>query len=114
MAVRQIAGTTCQHLERAVEPVEQLLAREQICPHRCQLDGKGQAVEPPADAADRGGVGLGEPEVALHGSSSLDEQLYGRRVTERPGVLAFTRRERERRDSELLLDGQAERCPARD
>ena len=56
------ATARTQHTKRIRQAVGDLLGRQHAHAGRGQLDGQREAVQPPADVADRADVGVGEPE----------------------------------------------------
>ena len=93
----RVARARGQERQALVESSEELVRAEQRDACGGQLDRERQAVQPPADLADR----LGRPESVLHSRGSLDEQGDGVAV-------------RQRLDRVALLRFDLQRLPARD
>ena len=93
---RQVAGTSCQQIETAIESLGDLAGRHQLHPRGGQLQRQGQAVEAAADLDHR----LVRFEPGLHLARPRHEELGRRRI-------------RERRNRILLLAGKCEPLPAR-
>jgi hypothetical protein len=56
--------------------------RQSLDPRGSQLDGQGQPVEAAADGGHRGGVFLRQREVGLDRLGEIDEEGYGRHLSQ--------------------------------
>ena len=74
---RHVAGTTDEHGQVPLEPVEDGLRAEQPDAGRRELDRQWQPIEPAADLGDGPGVLGGELEPRLDCASALDEEGDG-------------------------------------
>ena len=74
LAGREVAGTSSQGGEAAVQPVAQRLRRQQLDPRRGQLDGERQAVQPADDLGHHSGVVRGQGEARAQCLRSRGEE----------------------------------------
>ena len=63
--------------EAIIEPRGNLLHRQGADPCSGELDRERDAVEPPADLGDRGGISFGDPEFRDGGDRALHEEANG-------------------------------------
>ena len=76
MAGRQVAWPAGQHLQLAVQALQQRMGREQMDPCRGQFERQRNALQTRADLDDRANVRGGDHEIVLHGLSARDEQAH--------------------------------------
>jgi len=109
----RVAGTGAERVQHDVQALGDLADGQHPAAGGRQFDSQREAVEAPADLRDDGGVGVGEVEAGVVGSSALAKQRDGVDVPQRPRVVERRARwQRERRDGVAVLGVQRERLPA--
>ena len=112
LTLRQVTGTADQHGQRMLQPGEQRPGRQELDPRRRQLDRQRQAIEPPGDPRDHGGILLVQDETRPDGPGALGEQPHRLAARDRRDRRALRVRHPQRRDLELLLTADVKRRAA--
>ena len=76
MAAKRGAAAAHQQPEPIVQLLSDALHAKRVGATRHDLDGESDAIEPPADFGDNGGLGIAEFECIQTGGRPLGEQLH--------------------------------------
>src|SRR5215472_2749343 len=86
--------------------------RQQLYSDGCKLDRQRQSLQADADVPDQDRIVLRENEIRLGCSSAVDEEHYGRRLSDKHAILGRRWRQGERGDRPLGLPTQVKRFTA--
>ena len=100
-----------QHTEPLVQPLRELRRAQHRDPRRGQLQRQRDPIEAPHHLRDRTRIRVGHREVRLHRHRPVDEQAN--RLAARHRVPITGTRQRQRRDHQELLAGDAQALAAR-